>query len=158
MDIESTLNIFNIFKEEWPYLSQAPWISGLGISMSFLIGYLTHKLISSTGGKSEIKITSPKSNAKLPQKLSVKGFVDPAVNDLQVLIYAATTRLWYPQSDVKFSGRNWVAECNIGDESHTQRGEAFGIIAISGVAKIVDSIPYLPKDAVTSELVTVFRK
>jgi hypothetical protein len=86
------------------------------------------------------------------------GYIYPAVEDLQVLIYAAATKLWYPQSDVTFIGRNWIAECNIGDETHTQPGKAFAIIAVSGAVKILDPIAHLPKDAAISEPVVVYRK
>ncbi len=85
----------------------------------------------------------------------VIGVVSDPKLTIELRVFAGG--VWHRQWPVKIEGSKWRGQCQFGDEGSRSKSGDYRVVAISPKQNLSDKIADLPKDAVTSSIITVHR-
>jgi len=115
--------------------------------------------------KVEVRISSPKDDATVPEQPVVQGTVSNARATVWVVVHPleteSNTEYWVqPQAEVKGDG-TWTAEIYVGDPGNEDVGKQFVIMAVANPKQALtddDVLTAWPAAAAQSYVVSVTRK
>ncbi|HEY3303936.1 MAG TPA: hypothetical protein VGL70_10435 [Candidatus Binatia bacterium] len=113
----------------------------------------------------DVRISSPKDNAAVPEQPVVQGTVSDARATVWVVVHPLETEVnteyWVqPEAEVKGDG-TWTAEVYVGDPGKEDVGKQFVLMAVANPKKTLtddDVLTTWPASAAQSDVVSVTRK